>query len=194
MLPLLFAMVVFFFLLVGAVMFLACVLVPTARQYALSVALWFAALGPCAVALMMLAGLAIVADAFITKTSDMQSFHTPTWPATLGWGYAVVGVLVSGGVATVVAWLHQAITRRLTFLLFRLYVTAVIAGIGSVFGWALSWWLLSTEIPHVWIWSLLGMLILVVGFGAAAYKGARGLRGDAPTKFPWVSPEEFAGS
>jgi hypothetical protein len=194
MLPLLFAMVVFFFLLVGAIMFLACLLVPTARSYALSVALWFATLGPCAVGLMMLAGLAIVADAFITKTSDMQSFHTPTWPATLGWGYAIVGVFFSAGVATAAAWLHQAVTRRLTFALFRLYAMAVVAGIGSVFGWAVSWWMLSMEIPHVWIWSLLGMLILVAGFGTAAYKGARGLRGEVATKFPWVSPEEFAGS
>jgi hypothetical protein len=143
---------------------------------------------------MMLAGLAIVADAFITKTSDMQSFHTPTWPATLGWGYAIVGVLFSAGVATAAAWLHQAITRRLTFLLFRLYAMAVVAGIGGVFGWALSWWMLSMEIPRSWAYSLVGMLILVSGFGAAAYKGARSLRGEAPTRFPLVSPQEFAGS
>jgi hypothetical protein len=186
MLPLLFIMVVFFFLLVGAIMFLACLLVPTARQYALSVALWFATLGPCAVGLMLLAGAVVLADVMVTKT--------PRWPAALGWGYAVVGVVFSAGVATAAAWIHQAITRRLTFLLFRLYAMAVVAGIGSVFGWALSWWMLSTEIPHVWIWSLLGMLGLVGGFGAAAYKGARGLRGEVATRFPWVSPEEFAGS
>jgi len=187
-------MVAFFFLVVGAVMFLFCVLFPQLRPYALSVALWFATLGPCAIGLMMLAGMAMVADAFLAQTGNMPSMHMPRWPAALGWGYAAAGAFFSAGVATAVAWLHQAITRRLTFLLFRLYVTAVIAGIGSVFGWVLSWWILSLEVPHAWIWSLLGMLILVSGFGTAAYKGARGLRGESPTTFPWVSPEEFAGS
>jgi hypothetical protein len=38
------------------------------------------------------------------------------------------------------------------------------------------------------------MLILILGFGIAAYKGARGLRGEAPTNFTWITPEEFAGS
>ena len=46
-----------------------------------------------------------------------------------------------------------------TFILFRIYATAVVSGIGSVFGWCLCWWLLLRDIGHVWVWSLLGMLL-----------------------------------
>jgi hypothetical protein len=43
------------------------------------------------------------------------------------------------------------------------------------------------------LWCI-GMLGLVVAFATAAYKGARHLRGKAPTSFTWISPEEFAGT
>ena len=193
MLPLLFAIIAFLFMLVGAVAFLICVLIPPVRRYALSVALWCATWGPCSIALMAIAGLALVAEAFITKSGNVQSFHSPRLLSAFGWGYLVAGILSTAVVATVAAWLHQFVVRRFTFALFRLYATAVVAGIGSVFGWCLSWWMLSREVPYVWIWSLLSMLVLVAGFGAVAYKGARGLRGEAPRNLTWISPEEFAG-
>jgi hypothetical protein len=142
---------------------------------------------------MTLAGLAVVADAFITKSGDVQSFHSARLLSVFGWEYLIAGTLFTAVAATVAAWLHQLVVRRFTFALFRLYATAVVAGIGSVFGWCLSWWMLSRETPYVWVWSLLGMLALVAGFGTAAYKSARGLRGEAPTTFTWVSAEEFTG-
>ena len=68
------------------------------------------------------------------------------------------------------------------FVLFRLYATAVCAGIGSVFGWALSWWLTwEATGKYGFILSCVGMLGLVLGFGTAAYKGARLLRGTTRT-------------
>jgi hypothetical protein len=194
MLPLLFAMIVFLFLLVGAVAFLICVLVPPLRRYALSVALWCAVWGPAAVALMTLAGLALVADAFITRNGDLQSFHSPRLLSVFGWGYLVAGALAAATAATAVAWVHQFVVRRFTFALFRLYATAVVAGIGSVLGWSLSWWLLSRDVAYTWAWSLFTMPVLVGCFGLAAYKGARGLRGEAASSFSWVTPEEFIGS
>jgi len=180
-------------MLIGAVAFLICVLVPPVRRYALSVALWCVIWGPCSIALMTLAGLALVAAAFITKSGDVQSFHSPRLLSVFGRGYLIAGVLSTAAVATVAAWLHQFVVRRFTFALFRLYATVVVAGIGSVFGWCISWWMLSREVPYVWTWSLLSMLVLVAGFGAAGYKGARKLRGEAPRDFTWVSPEEFTG-
>jgi hypothetical protein len=194
MLPIAFGLIVFFCLLVGAVAFLVCVLIPPSRRYALSVALWFASWGPCAVALMLLAGLALVAEAFATKGADLQSRHMPRLISTFGWGYLIVGVLCTACVATVAAWVHQFVVRRFTFALFRLYATLVVAGIGSVFGWSLSWWMLMRDVPRTWVWSLLGMAVLIAGFGVIAWKGARGLRGDAPTKLSWISKEEFSGS
>ncbi len=195
MLPLLFAIIVFAFLLLGSLAFLVSVLVPQTRQFALSAALWCALWGPCSVALMVLAGLGLVTAAFIGRVGDVQSFHAPRLVAAFGWGYLIFGVLITIAVATGGAWLHQVLVRRFTFAIFRLYVTVVSAGIGSVFGWCLGWWLLSKEVTrHVFPWWTSGMLILIVGFGTAAYKGARGLRGEAPTSFTWISREEFGGT
>jgi hypothetical protein len=194
MLPVAFGLIVFFCLLVGAVAFLVCVLLPPFRRYALSVALWFASWGPCAISLMLLAGLALVAEASTIKSEGLQLAHIQKLLSTFGWGYLIVGVVCTACVATVAAWVHQFVVRRFTFALFRLYATLVVAGIGSVFGWSLSWWMLTMDVPRTWVWSLLGMVLLVIAFGAAAWKGARGLRGDAPTKLSWISKEEFSGS
>jgi hypothetical protein len=197
-LPLLLASITFAFLLLGSVVFVACLPLPQTRRFALSAALWCAMWGPCTLALLLCAGLGIIASAFITKTGDVQSIHAPYLPhllAVLGWGYLTLGVLVTATVASATAWLHQVLTRRFTFALFRLYATLVSAGIGSVFGWCLGLWLLWANVTrHVLPWWSLGTLFLVVGFGTAAYKNARELRGEAPTNFTWISPEEFAGT
>jgi len=195
MLLLIFGAIIFIFLALGSAVFVACVLIPPTRKYALSAALWCAVWGPCSVGLMTLAGLGLVASAFITKAGDVQSFHAPRLLAVFGWGYLIIGILITTVVATGVSWLHQKLVRRLTFALFRLYATAVCAGIGSVFGWALGWWIMSKEIAHYGLlWWCTGMLVLVVAFATAAYKSARQLRGNAPTSLTWISPDEFAGT
>ena len=194
MLLLLFAATIFIFLTLGSLVFVACALVPSTRRYALSAALWCAVWGPSSVGLMTLAGLGLVASAFISKAGDMQSFHAPSLLATLGWSYLIIGVLTTTIVATGASWLHQKLVRRFTFALFRLYATVVCAGIGSVLGWALGWWMMGKEVVHFSrLWWCVGMLVLVVGFATAAYKNARQLRGKAPTSFTWISPDEFAG-
>jgi len=148
--------------------------------------------GPCAAALMTLADLGIVAGAFINDAGgDAMLTCTETgrcgWLgssllAVIGWGYLILGALITIVVATGVAWLHQMLMRWLIFVLFRLYATAVSAGIGSVFGWALSWWLTWKAIGNGnigMVLSCIGMLGLVLGFGIAGYKGARLLQGSA---------------
>jgi membrane protein DedA with SNARE-associated domain len=67
---------------------------------------------------------------------------------------------------------------RLPFAIFRLYAAVVSAGIGSVFGWAIGWWMMSRSLDgrvSLLVWGVC-MVALVAGFGVAAYKGARGLR------------------
>ena len=108
---------------------------------------------------MTLAGLALVVDAFISKGGDPHLLKHPHLLATFGWTYLAVGALLTAVVASIAAWLHQFIVHRFTFVLFRLYATAVVSGIGSVFGWCLCWWMLSRDIGHVWVWSLLTMLL-----------------------------------
>jgi len=195
MLPLLFAGIVFLFLLIGSIVFLVCLPLPWTRQYALSVALWCAMWGPCSVTLMVLAGVGLVAAAFVTKAGDLQTFHAPRLLSAFGWSYLIAGVLITTVVATASAWIHQVVVRRLTLALFRLYSAAVSAGIGSVFGWTLGWWMMYQQLSgYVWLvlWGIC-MLALIAGFGAAAFKGARGLRGEPPKDFTWITPAEFSG-
>jgi len=195
MLLLLFGAIVFSFLVLGSLAFLACAFVPPTRKYALSAALWCAVWGPCSVGLMTLAGLGLVATAFFTRSGDVLSVHAPRLLAAFGWSYLIVGVLITIAVATAGAWIHQKVVRRFTFVLFRLYATAVSGGIGSVFGWCLGWWMMWKDFTHygLFLWCI-GMLVLVVAFASAAYKSARQLRGKAPTSFTWISPNEFDGT
>ena len=195
MLPLLFAGIIFLFLLIGSIVFLMCLLVPRTRQYALSAALWCAMWGPCSVTLMVLAGVGLIAAAFITKTGDLQTFHTPRLLSVFGWSYLIAGILITTVVATASAWIHQTVVRRFTFALFRLYSAAVSAGIGSVFGWSLGWWMMYREVSgYVWffIWGIC-MFALITTFGITVYKGARGLRGEMPKSFTWISSTEYSG-
>lgn len=194
MLALIVPAIVFFFLAVGAVVFLICVFIAPLRRFALSAALSCAIWGPWAVTFLLLAGTAVLAESSITKNGDMQIMHAPRLLAGLGWGYLAVAVLGSSVIATGFAWLHQVLSHRLTFPLFRLYATAVCAGIGSVFGWFFGWSLLANEIDYTLPLSVLGMLLLTVGFGTAAYKSARSLRGKPATSFTWITAEEFHGT
>ena len=98
--------------------------------------------------------------------------------ATLGWGYLASGALLTVGVASTCAWLHQALIDRLPFSIFRIYATLVVSGIGSVFGWCVGLWrLLYGYDGHasLVLW-LLAMVALILGFGFSAFKGASGLR------------------
>jgi len=192
----LFAGIVFLFLLLGSIVFLACLLVPRTRQYALSAALWFAMWGPCAVALMALAGAGLIAAAFITKAGNSPTFHTPRLLSAFGWVYLSAGILFTIVVATASARIHQFLVHRFTFTLFRLYAAAVSAGTGSVFGLCLGWWGIYKELSgYAWlfVWGTC-VFALIVGFGTSAYNGASGLRGEAPKSFTWISPSEFSGN
>jgi hypothetical protein len=186
--------IIFFFLVVGAVVFLACILIAPLRRFALSAALWCAMWGPSSIAFLLLAGTAAIAEIFFTRNIDVSYWHAPKLLAVLGWGYLTLSVLGTTVIATCAAWLHQVLLHRLTFALFRLYATVVCAGIGSVFGWCVSWALLANEINHTLPLSILGMLVLTVGFGTAAYRAARSLRGKPAMNFTWITAEEFHGT
>jgi hypothetical protein len=191
----LFVLIFFAFLVLGSIAFLVCALIPPTRQYALSAGLWFVVSGICSVALLLLAGLGFVTGALAIKAGNMQWTEAPKFLSAIGWSYLGVGALITILVATCAAWLHQKLVHRFTFALFRLYAAVISAGIGSVFGWLLSWCIAAKAVTHLGIaFSVFAMLILIVGFGMAAYKCARWLRGKAPSRFTWISPEEFAGS
>ena len=194
MLLLIFAAVLFFWLVVGAVQFLICFTTPKLRRYSFSAALWWAVMGPCSVAMIVLGILVVIARHSVVEEAHFGSLHLPTLSRGMGWSYLVLGAVFSMAIATAVAWLHQAIILRFTFALFRLYATLISGGIGSVFGWCVSFCILGSEIPHGWILALFGMLTFVGGFGFMAYRAAGSLRGDPPAVATWISPEEFEGA
>jgi hypothetical protein len=195
MLPLLLAIIIFMFLLVGAVAFLVCVLLPATRRFALSIAIWFAMWGPCSTALLVLAGVGLVAGGLVLKSGENPLMNAPKLAATLGWTYLIFGAIVTSNIATAIARIHQFLLHRLTFFLFRLYATVLAAGIGSVFGWSLGWWIISHPmIRHGGWWWALGMTALIAVFATTSFKGARALRGKQPTAWTWISQEEFDGS
>ena len=165
MLPLLFAGIVFTFLLLGSLVFIVCALVPWTREYALSAALWCAMWGPSSVVLMILAGAGVLTAALVTKSGDAWLLHAPRMVAAFGWTYLVAGALATLIVATASACVHQIVVKRLTLALFRLYSAAVSAGIGGVFGCCLGLWIMSKGLSgSAWfaLW-LLCMLALIAG-------------------------------
>ena len=178
-----FILIIFFFLIIGATAFVICILIPTARAYALSIALWFATWGPCVVALLTLSGVALVTAALTTTPGTPGSDHVIKLLQTLGSLYAIVGIICTCAISSAAAWLHQKILQRLPFVLFRIYAALITAGIGSVFGWCFSQWITTTQTAHPFLCSLLVMFLLVAGFGLAAFRYAVVLRNEPPQTF-----------
>ncbi len=113
--------------------FVASIAIPTCRMYSLSTALWFAACGPFLTGVAILAGLAIVANSAVMN-GDHFSVAVSGLQKILWRGSAVAGLIGVAIAATAIAWVHQFVIHRMTFALFRVYVTAVCTGIGSVLG------------------------------------------------------------
>jgi hypothetical protein len=195
MIVLLAAFIVFFCLALGSIAFLACVLIPPTRKYALSTALWFAVWGPCCVLFLILAIVGLVAGGIALRATQMHWEDAPKLISAIGWGSVVVFVIVTCIIASVAGWLHQALIHRFTFMLFRLYAALVTAGIGCVIG------MLLVILSMVWgtfpliVWVTgLSVPILMGALSTTAYKHSSALRGNAPTRFTWISSEEFAGT
>lgn len=188
------ALIVFFFLVLGSAAFCVCILIPPGRKYALSTALWFAVWGPCSVLLLFLAILGVVAGGFALHATQMHWEDASRFFSAIGWGAIVAGVIVTCLIATAAAWLHQALIHRMTFLLFRLYVVFVAAGIGSVIG-SVFFWLAMGSGRFAQVWWLVALIVpvMILAFGSQAYKHSRALRGHAPTGLTWITADEFVG-
>jgi hypothetical protein len=180
-------------LAVGALVSVICASIPPLLRFALSAALWCAVWGPCLSGWILFTGLALLADGVAKESMHMQrapiDFHR-----LAGLPFLSLALLSSAALGSLAAWMHQIIIRRMTFALFRIYSTLVSAGIGSVWGWALGWWMAATEmIWKVPLW-IGGTMILVASFGYAGFRGARQLRGAFPMRFSWLTKEEYEGT
>lgn len=186
-------MILFLFLIIGAAVFVVCAALPPLRRFALSSALWCAMWGPSIAGLIVLAGSALVAGVSLAQHNGVSNFHLPPLSHSIGWTLALCVVLAIAVLASFIAWLHQAAIHRLTFALFRLYAAVVSAGLGSVVGIWLAWWLIGRQIEFAPVLALACIVALTIGFGMAAFRGARSLRGNPPTAFTWITEEEFNG-
>lgn len=194
MIFLLAAIILFFFLALGTIVFLICVLVPPSRKYALSTALWFAIWGPCVAAFLFLAVFGLIAGGIALQATHMKWEDTPRLISAMGTGSLIVGAIAICLIASIAAWLHQAAIHRITFALFRIYATFVVAGIGSVLGLLAVLLAIGWLLPAYADWAAaLSVPVLMALFGFVAYKSARALRGSAPTHFTWITADEFAG-
>ena len=193
MLVLVFAAILFFFLAIGAVVFVLCGVIPPLRRYTLSAALWCAVWGPCTLAWLIFGGLVLVANHFAMEVSETRHFQLPALPPRGSWiAYAVLYVLATIVTSTLAAWAHQFVIHRMTFQLFRLYAALVSADVGSVWGWCFWFWIVNDkELPVRFLLAGVAMLVLCCGFGYAGFREARQLRGTAPKTFALISPEEF---
>jgi hypothetical protein len=194
MLLLVLPMYCFFFLAVGAVVFVLCAGVPWMRRFALSAALWCAVWGPCTIAWMLFTAMAGFAAQYGMNHAGGVDVHVGDWMRGFGLGMFWLAMTSTAAVATAAAWLHQVLVRRMTFVLFRLYATLVAAGIGSVWGWSAGFAMAAYNVPYRLAFWILTMIGLVTVFGWGAYRGANLLRGAAPERFTWVSREEFEGT
>lgn len=184
MIVLLVGMIVFFFLVMGAIAFVVTVGIPPMRKYALSTALWFAAWGPSSVLLMgfviagLISGHLVLQERFDDWISAPEVFRSLD-AATLVFGG--LGICIA---ASALAWVHQILIHRCTYALFRLYVTLVTAGIGSVFGWVFVWFMAAWK-PFIMsgLVSMLAIPLFMLLSGALGSKHAHALRGQAPTRF-----------
>jgi hypothetical protein len=194
MIFLLAAFIGFFFLVVGSITFLVCISIPPLRKYALSSALWFAVSGLCSVMLLFFAVFGLIAGGLVMQKTGIAWQDAPRLFTALGKSFFIVSGVATCAVSTIVAWFHQALIHRFTFVLFRLYAMFVSAGIGSILGALFIWIAMGWDLfPHA-VWAAAGMLpVFSFACGALAYRHFRALRGDAPTRFTWITPDEFAG-
>jgi len=190
MVLILFAIIVFFFLFIGSLVFVCSVLLPQTREHALSAALWCAAWGPSSIVLLTLAGLGLFAGGLTQQRFHVQQLTHILY--VLGPVYAILCFLGSAAVSSLAAWLHQLLIHRMTFALFRLYACFITAAIGSVLGWTLGFWL-AANAPGHFLLSIAAMLLFSASFVYGGFRWARHLRGRPPEGLTWISREEFEG-
>ena len=186
---------IFACLVLGSVAFIVCLAVPAGRKYALSTAFWFALWGPCLATVMVCALLGMAAGSYAARSEGVQAADPARLLHWIGTGTLIVGGIATLAVSTGTAWLHQALIHRFTFALFRLYATAVCAGIGSVFGWSIVLCMeaIWPSSPTTWLAFPAIPLCAAVG-GYLAFHNPRGLRGQPPKSLTWITTEEFHGT
>ena len=191
--PLLFLLLppVVVFLAIGCGSFVVCTLAPPLRRYALGVSLWFlvwAVLSP-GMLLLNTVGLGILAQGHarvIVPINDFAWHHAKL----IAVANAVLLAVIATGVATVHGWM----IRRVTFSLFKVYVTAVAGGVGLLTSFLVALMLLvdsiGSAISSLVFFVMLGVMLLLAWF---CWRRAEEFRGARPKRWQVVSVKEYGG-
>jgi len=185
---------VFPFLTLGCIAFLACSAIPPLRRYALGASLWCAACIPCLIATFITYGLAILG---LTKLrpllrwngSHMVGFFKPSW---IGWLFFTIMLIAVAIASAAIAAIHGIIIRRMTFALFRIYLAAVSFGVGVLSCLIISFvFAMDLLEPTRYIPIALLTLLSAAGLSYFCSSNAVHFRGTHPKYFPIVTPAEF---
>jgi hypothetical protein len=195
MLPLFLFGIFYVFLFAAALIDLILIAAPRTRPYALSAALWVAIFGACLVGLLAFGSLGWY---FMVSILGMPHRYIATvnhpHRQAIFWTCNIVGLLGAIVLATGMALFHQILIHRFTLFLFRLYATAVSAGIGATLAIGFDFYLLASYHESWASWAALLLIPILTGLlGTFAFRTARTFRGSLPERFPWVTPEEFSG-
>jgi hypothetical protein len=177
------------FLAIGCGSFVVCALVPRLRRYALGVSLWFlvwALLSP-GMLLLNTVGLGILAQGHAHVIVPLNEF---------AWHHvkliAVANALVVAVIATGFALLHGWMIRRVTFALFKVYLTAVSGGVGLLFSSLAALLLLvdsvGSAISSLVFFVMLGVMLMLAAF---CWRRAEEFREARPERWQPVAAEEY---
>jgi len=191
--PLLFLLLppVVVFLAIGCGSFVVCALVPQLRRYALGVSLWFlvwALLSP-GVLLLNTVGLGILAQGHarvIVPLNDLAWHHVKL--------IALANIVFVAAIATGAAVAHGWMIRRVTFSLFKVYLTAVAGGVGLLVSFLVVLMLLVDSIggaiSSLAFFVMLGVMLVLAWF---CWRRAEEFRTGRPERWQPVSVEEYGG-
>lgn len=187
-------LLVFPFLTMGCVAFLACSAIPPLRRYALGASLWCVACIPCLIATFIaygLANLGLTKLLPLLKWNDSYgvSFSKASWTV---WLFFTLVLIVVAIASTAIAAIHGVIIRRMTLALFRAYLAAVSFGVGVLICLIISFFF-AMDLLEPTRYIPVGLLTLLCAAGLSYFcsSHAAHFRGRHPERFPIVTREEF---
>jgi hypothetical protein len=173
-------------------------MLPPARRFALTACLWFAAWGLAVTALLVISAFLLFGATYaheIIWPHQRQSIGAAAF-GTSGQGllFVLLIVLLAAFVAVAVAILHGILTRRLTFALFHLYLTAVAFVVGLLIATPSVFALVARLHLRDSLSYTLAIPAALMLSGSLAWfcsSRAQDFRGERPDRFNPITPAEY---
>jgi hypothetical protein len=174
------------FLVAGCLVFYICAAVPRLRRFALSASLWLASLAILIPAAFLpnIALLGILSERHLNAHVPLRQVAVHHVEALF-----LFNIIALMCVATVITLVHGFLIRRATFLLFRLYVSAVSVGVAITLVW--TSYLIVSIMSGSFVLALCAAMccILLTAIAVYVYRNAQQFRGPRPQ---WMQPTSTA--